>query len=81
MWQPMWLRVFEAWAVARLLSSPSFHRTVHNVHRSIRRIRYGTPMEEMGGTNVERPSLLKYFKDEIKEQLKGGKSKQPPRQL
>jgi hypothetical protein len=27
------------------------------------------------------PSLLKYFKDEIKEQLKGGKSKQPPRQL
>jgi hypothetical protein len=27
------------------------------------------------------PSLLKYFKDEIKEQLNGGKSKQPPKQL
>jgi len=35
-------------------------------------MQHGTPMEEMGGTKVDRqgPSFLKHFKDEIKEQLK-----------
>lgn len=68
----MWFRLFEAWAVAKLLSSPSFHRAVQTIHKRIYRLQHGTPMEEMGGTKIEKngPSLLKHFKDEIKEQLK-----------
>ncbi|EON65135.1 hypothetical protein W97_04372 [Coniosporium apollinis CBS 100218] len=73
----MWLRVFEAWATARLLSSPAFHRAVHNAHKQFRRLKDGKPMEEMGGTNIDhqRPSLFKHFIDEVKDQIKGG----PPR--
>ncbi|KAF2084554.1 hypothetical protein K490DRAFT_68673 [Saccharata proteae CBS 121410] len=66
---------FEAWATMALLRSPSFHRVVHNIHRNVRRIRHGTPPEELGGTNIDRPSFLKHFADEIKDQLRGGPPK------
>ncbi|KAF4305289.1 hypothetical protein GTA08_BOTSDO06578 [Botryosphaeria dothidea] len=50
----VWLRLLEVWATTRLLSSPAFHRAVHNVYRRFHRLRHGTPMEEMGGTNIDR---------------------------
>ncbi|KAF2501449.1 hypothetical protein BU16DRAFT_522422 [Lophium mytilinum] len=69
---PMWFRVFEAWAVTRLLQSPAFHRAVHGVHKRVMRLRHGTPMEELGGTNIDKPGpgLLEHFRKEIKDQLK-----------
>ncbi|TID14285.1 putative WD repeat-containing protein [Venturia nashicola] len=70
----MWpfIRAFEVWAVARLLSSPTFHRGVGKVVKTVHRIQHGTPMEELGGTKLERKghSLFQHFKDEIKQQLK-----------
>lgn len=38
----------------QLLSSPTFHRGVGKVAKTVHRIRHGTPMEEMGGTKLER---------------------------
>ncbi|KAB2576199.1 uncharacterized protein LTHEOB_4955 [Lasiodiplodia theobromae] len=69
----IWLRLLEVWATTRLLSSPAFHRAVQNAYRRFHRLRHGTPMEEMGGTNIDRnqgPSFFKHFIDEIKEQLR-----------
>ncbi|KAF2400043.1 hypothetical protein EJ06DRAFT_530803 [Trichodelitschia bisporula] len=55
----------------QLLSSPLFHRGVQKIHKSVHNLRHGTPLEEMGGTKIERngPSYLAHFKKELKEQL------------
>ena len=50
-----------AYLPTQLLSSPTFHRGVEKVHRSIRRIRRGPDMEDMG-TNIESQYL--YYQDE-----------------
>ncbi|KAF1811251.1 hypothetical protein P152DRAFT_474858 [Eremomyces bilateralis CBS 781.70] len=68
----IWVQVFEAWAVTRLLRSPTFHRAVGSVHKGIRRVIHGKPMEEMGGTNIDRPSFLNHFADEVKRQIRDG---------
>ncbi|KAF7945512.1 hypothetical protein EAE96_010279 [Botrytis aclada] len=77
---PLWLAAFEAWAVARLLRSPTFHSAVRNVHKRLHEARHGKDPSEMGGTNIDDPEknsrFVKYFKDEIKEQFWG---KTPPR--
>jgi len=68
----VFIRAFEVWAVARLLSSPTFHRGVEKIAKQVHKIQHGTPMSEMGGTKLDRPgpSFFKHFKDEIKEQLR-----------
>ncbi|KAL1623994.1 hypothetical protein SLS56_008046 [Neofusicoccum ribis] len=73
----IWLRVLEVWATTRLLSSPAFHRGVQNLYRRYSRLRHGTPMEEMGGTNIDRnrPSFLKHFMDELKDQFRNSSSR------
>ncbi|KAH1767275.1 hypothetical protein V6Z96_001795 [Aspergillus fumigatus] len=77
-----WLRTLEVWLTARLLASPTFHRMVGRVHQKVQHLRYGVPPEEMGGTKLEKngPGLkqfFEYFKEEIKDQLKG----KPPNKL
>jgi hypothetical protein len=74
------LRVFETWLTARLLSSPTFHRAVHRLHGRIQRIKSGKDPTETGGTHVERPEsssdvkkLFEYFKEELQDQIRGGK--------
>ncbi|PIG80101.1 hypothetical protein AARAC_010674 [Aspergillus arachidicola] len=71
-----WLRTFEVWLTARLLASPAFHRMVGRVHQKVQHLKHGVPPEEMGGTHRDNngPGLSKfveYFKEEIKDQLKG----------
>jgi len=66
------IRAFEAWAIATLLRSPAFHRGVEKVAKTVHRVRHGTPMEEMGGTKLDKPDgskFLTHFKKELKEQL------------
>ena len=50
-----------AYLPTQLLSSPTFHRGVEKVHRSIRRIRRGPDMEDMG-TKIE--SRYLYYQNE-----------------
>lgn len=38
----------------QLLSSPTFHRGVAKVAKTVHKIQHGTPMEELGGTKLER---------------------------
>jgi len=75
----MWLRIFEVWLTARLLASPTFHKAVQNVHKRVRQIRHGKDAEDMGGANVDSPSdtkrFVKYYIEELKEQLRGGQRK------
>ncbi|EEH39871.1 hypothetical protein PAAG_02060 [Paracoccidioides lutzii Pb01] len=73
----MWLRMLEVWLTARLLASPGFHRTVRLVHKKVQEIRHGKALEEMGGTNIEKPegSLKRFFelfRDELKNQAGRG---------
>jgi hypothetical protein len=45
---------------------------VEKVAKGVHRIRHGTPLEEMGGTKLDKPDgakFLSYFKNELKEQL------------
>ncbi|KAL4979216.1 hypothetical protein BDW66DRAFT_148349 [Aspergillus desertorum] len=69
--------LIEVWLTTQLLRSPTFHRMVGRVHGKVQRLRHGTPPEEMGGTNIDNigptKQFLQYFKEEIKEQLKGKK--------
>jgi len=72
----IWLRVFEVWATARLLASPTFHRMVGRIHRKIHHLKHGASLEERGGTTLENNKsgfryFLRLFQEEIKEQLKG----------
>ncbi|KAH8661470.1 hypothetical protein BGZ60DRAFT_413256 [Tricladium varicosporioides] len=78
----MWLRVLEAWLVARLLASPTFHRGVRRVHKKVHEIRHGKDPSEMGGTAIDDPAgkfdgkkFLTAYKEELKEQFWGAKNK------
>ncbi|KAH7036450.1 hypothetical protein B0J12DRAFT_744358 [Macrophomina phaseolina] len=57
----VWLRLLEGWATMRLLSSPAFHRAVQHAYRRFHRLRHGTPMEEMGGTKIDRNRAYLYY--------------------
>ncbi|PVH96813.1 hypothetical protein DM02DRAFT_103922 [Periconia macrospinosa] len=61
------LMLIEAWAVARLIRSPTFNRAVHSVYRKINRL---PPLEPPNGGGRTGPSRFDHFKDEIKEQFK-----------
>lgn len=72
-----WLRIFEGWLIARLLASPTFHRTVEKVHKRVRQIRRGRDPEDMGGTNIDSDQgkkFLDHFLEELKDQFRGGSS-------
>jgi hypothetical protein len=74
----MWLRVFEIWLTSRLLASPTFHRAVQRVHKSIQELRHGKATEDMGGTKLDKPGVkhfLQLFREELKDQLR----KKPPK--
>jgi len=76
----MWLRVFEVWLTARLLSSPSFHRAVGRVHKKVHELRHGKDPAEMGGTNIDKPEsdpsrFFQYYLEELKEQFRGSSRK------
>ena len=67
-----WLRVLEVYMVQALLRSPTFHRQVEKVAKTVHRVRHGIPPEEMGGTKIDRPGqtgLFGHFLDEVKTQL------------
>ncbi|KAF2144736.1 uncharacterized protein K452DRAFT_285062 [Aplosporella prunicola CBS 121167] len=73
----IWLRLLEGWAVARLLSSPTFHRVIQRAHRRFTHLKDGTPLEEMkeADRTSNQPSLLKHFTDELKAQLRNEHNK------
>ncbi|KAI9829575.1 MAG: hypothetical protein M1819_006080 [Sarea resinae] len=65
-----------------LLSSPTFHRAVQNVHKKVHELRHGKAPEDMGGLtrdNESGPSdakkFLQYYIEELKEQARGGPKK------
>ncbi|KAL2868231.1 uncharacterized protein BJX67DRAFT_380052 [Aspergillus lucknowensis] len=63
-------------------ASPTFHRMAQRAHQKVQHFKYGIPPEETGGTKLENngPGLrkfLEYFKEEVKDQLKG----KPPNKL
>lgn len=49
---------------------------VGRVHQKVHHLKYGVPPEEMGGTKLDNNGrglqrFLEYFKEEIKDQMKG----------
>ncbi|EGD83925.1 hypothetical protein H112_07607 [Trichophyton rubrum D6] len=74
----MWLRFLEVWLTARLLASPTFHRAVQRIHKSVQELRYGKAPEDMGGTNIDGPGLGKYF-EYFREELRNQLGRKPPR--
>lgn len=60
--------------VERLLRSPTFHRGVGQVHKTINEWRHGKLPEDMGGTKLDNPhkdSFFKLFMEELKNGHKG----------
>ena len=62
-----WFALFEAWAVAKLIRSPAFNRTVQKAYRKINRL---PDFEQKNGGGRTGPSGLDHFKDELKTQLR-----------
>lgn len=61
-----WFALLEAWAVARLIRSPTFNRAVQKVYRKINRIPDHEPRNGMGRTG---PSTFDHFREELKTQF------------
>ncbi|KAK4235091.1 hypothetical protein C8A03DRAFT_46697 [Achaetomium macrosporum] len=78
-----WLRV-EDLIVAQILRSPSFHRGVRRIHRTVEELRYGRdPSEPLRqGEATADPtgssSFLRHFFEELKNQARGKPSEPPP---
>ncbi|PYH93263.1 hypothetical protein BO71DRAFT_431107 [Aspergillus ellipticus CBS 707.79] len=74
----------EVWLVARLLDSRMFHRMVGSVHRGVERLSNRTPPppsppprgaeHDLSESGLNK--FVKYFKEEIRDQMKG---KPPPK--
>jgi len=67
-----WLALIETYLVQRLLRSPRFHEGVRHVHKNVHKLRHGTPIEEMGGTKLDKPDgpgFVSHFLDEVRLQL------------
>jgi len=68
----MGLRVVEAWLVARLLSSPAFHRVVRRVHGRFTGVKHE---EHVGGTQLEGQEnsvarFIRIYKEEFKNEFR-----------
>ncbi|KAF2751660.1 hypothetical protein M011DRAFT_463168 [Sporormia fimetaria CBS 119925] len=61
-----WLMLFEAWAVQKLVRSPTFNRAVHKVYRRVNGL---PPLDPPNGGRTG-PTAFDHFKDEVKEQFK-----------
>ncbi|RAL01630.1 uncharacterized protein BO80DRAFT_444325 [Aspergillus ibericus CBS 121593] len=75
------LRPLEDWLTSQLLASRSFHKMVGSIHRTVHQIKNGVPPEPRH-TETEEPgprgdSFFEYFKEEIKDQMRG----KPPKKL
>ncbi|KAF2470281.1 uncharacterized protein BDR25DRAFT_303830 [Lindgomyces ingoldianus] len=62
-----WLLLFETWAAAKLIRSPTFNRAVQKIYRKINKL---PPIEPENGLGRTGPSALDLFKDEVKDQFK-----------
>ncbi|KAH7394124.1 hypothetical protein DE146DRAFT_757601 [Phaeosphaeria sp. MPI-PUGE-AT-0046c] len=62
-----WFYFVEAWAVAKLIRSPTFNRAVHKAYRKINRL---PDLEPKNGGGRTGPSTLDHFKHELKAQLR-----------
>ncbi|KIV78416.1 hypothetical protein PV11_10135 [Exophiala sideris] len=51
-----WLWHIEKRLIETLLNSPSFHRGVQKVHKTVHQLQHGKPPEYYGGTHIERTS-------------------------
>ncbi|KAJ5492952.1 hypothetical protein N7539_001698 [Penicillium diatomitis] len=74
------LRALEVWLYGRLIRSPLFHQMVGRVHQRVEQIRHGIPAEPSRTSLQDGDSLgkfVRYFKEEIKDQMKG----KPPNKL
>ncbi|KAF9731323.1 hypothetical protein PMIN06_007412 [Paraphaeosphaeria minitans] len=73
-----WFALFEAWAVAKLIRSPTFNRGVQKVYRKINRI---PDTEAKNGLGRTGPSAFDHFQDEVKDQFRELTwQKRPPKQ-
>ena len=66
---------YHAYLPLQLLASPTFHRGVEKLHKSIRRIRRGPDMEDMGGTNIESQHLYSKRYAQSKSNTEPGEGK------
>ncbi|KAH8724644.1 hypothetical protein GQ44DRAFT_617901 [Phaeosphaeriaceae sp. PMI808] len=62
-----WFALFEAWAVAKLIRSPTFNRAVQKAYRKINRLPDLEPRNGQGRTG---PSTFDHFTQEVKSQLR-----------
>ncbi|KAJ5888172.1 hypothetical protein N7495_008213 [Penicillium taxi] len=74
------MRALEIWLINRLLRSSAFHQMVGRVHQYVQHVRHGVPLEQ-SRTSLDNPGtrtkFLEYFKEELKDQMKG----KPPNKL
>ncbi|KAF7510206.1 hypothetical protein GJ744_006902 [Endocarpon pusillum] len=76
-WPVIWH--LEKLLVLRLLRSPSFHRGVQGIHKTLHRLRHGPPPEELGGTRLDDPGDRgpRRFMQLFWEELKNGTQTRP----
>ncbi|KAK4032312.1 hypothetical protein C8A01DRAFT_41255 [Parachaetomium inaequale] len=86
-----WFRLFwtaylavEDILIAKLLRSPTFHRGVRRIHRTVEDIRYGRnpndPLRQGEATAEPNRSgnFIKYFLEELRNQARGKPTNPPP---
>jgi len=68
--------------IETLLRSPSFHRGVQKVHKTVHHLQHGKPPEYYGGTHIdpeqEASRGVKNFFKLFWEELKTGHKSEPP---
>lgn len=73
-----WLVLLENLAYQQLMKSPTFHRAVEQVVKRVHRARFGTPPDELGGTNLDEPRnrFGQHFLDELRTQIGNAEKEQ-----
>ncbi|QIX00803.1 hypothetical protein AMS68_006320 [Peltaster fructicola] len=66
-----WLVMLESLAYQQLMKSPTFHKGVEQVVKTVHRVRHGVPPDELGGTKLDEPGSRfgQHFYDELRTQL------------
>jgi len=77
-----WWWMIEKRLIETLLRSPSFHRGVQKVHKTVHQLQHGKPPEYYGGTHIdperEAGRGVKNFFKLFWEELKTGHKPEPP---